>query len=44
MQSHRGDLGDLVRQTDLAGILRRQVERCSGGERQRLRLALSRAQ
>ena len=41
MQSHRGDLGDLVRQTDLAGILRRQVERCSGGERQRLRLALA---
>ena len=41
MQSHRGDLGDLVRQTGLAGILRRQVERCSGGERQRLRLALA---
>ncbi|AYD89540.1 ABC transporter ATP-binding protein [Actinomyces sp. 2119] len=41
MGSGRVDLDDLAALTGLSEVLRRRVSRCSGGERQRLRLALA---
>ncbi|WP_167146257.1 ABC transporter ATP-binding protein [Actinomyces sp. ZJ308] len=48
MQPHRRGSGpggarldDIVARTDLGSILSRKVSRCSGGERQRMRLALA---
>ncbi|MEZ7760197.1 ABC transporter ATP-binding protein [Actinomyces oris] len=39
--SHASRLDDVVDQASLAKLLTRRVSRCSGGERQRLRLALA---
>ena len=41
LQCRRPDVEDIVAQTNLEGILRRKVSKCSGGEIQRLRLALA---
>ena len=41
LQPHKPDIEAVIDQTDLRGMLRRKVSRCSGGETQRIRLALA---
>ena len=41
LQPRKPDIEAVIDQTDLRGMLRRKVSRCSGGETQRIRLALA---
>ena len=41
LQLHAPDVESVIAQTSLSGLLRRKISRCSGGEIQRVRLALA---